>query len=467
VPVQYGGEAGPDLQDVANMHGLSPEEVIRLHTGRTYRVHFLGFLPGFAYLGKLHPNITTSRLAIPRTRVAAGSVGLAGGQTAVYPFASPGGWRIIGRTSLPVWDPFSDTPIRFAAGDTVRFAPSAYQPAVDEHRPAPITTSRPVLEVLDTVGLTTVQDLGRPGLAHLGVARGGVFDAPAAMRANSLVGNPPDAAVLELTWQGPTFRVLRTVTIALSGADLGCRVGNVLIPSDLSWFVRRGSILRFSPTGRSGVRGYLALAGGIDVPVILGSRSTSLQAHFGGFGGRPLETGDIIGVGEDAADSGLLAGKYWPGKTRPMPHGQVTIRFLRYQGRGAARLALPAFQAETFELTDHSDRMGSRFRSVGGVPLPTSSRELISFGVVRGAIQLPPSGNPVVLNVEHQTTGGYPLLGVVAKVDLPLLAQLPPGTAVRFIAITREEACEAQHKVSRELAEGLRRLGQVPPAGQT
>ena len=124
VPVQYGGDMGPDFDDVARLHGLAPAELVRLHTGRSYRVYFLGFLPGFGYLGTLPAKLATPRLPTPRARVPAGSVGLAGLQTAIYPLSSPGGWRIIGHTSLPVWDPLAKEPSRFAAGDSVRFVES-------------------------------------------------------------------------------------------------------------------------------------------------------------------------------------------------------------------------------------------------------------------------------------------------------------------------------------------------------
>lgn len=461
IPVQYGGEACPDLLDVAELHGLTPQEVVRLHTSRVYKVAFLGFLPGFAYMGRLSPMIATPRLATPRTRVSGGSVGIAGAQTGIYPFASPGGWRIIGRTSLPIWNPAEEPPARFAPGDTVQFAQSDYEPAVAESVVSTPTPARPAFEVLSAGGFSTVQDLGRPGLAHLGVGRGGVFDASAAIRANALVGNEQSAALLEMTWSGPTLRALRNITIALNGADLECRAGGALIPPGLSWFVRSGIELRFSRThsGRGGVRAYLAASGGFDVPPLLGSRSTSIQAHFGGYGGRALQAGDVLGVGQTRYDDALVAGKYWPGKTAPITTGNITLRFMPYEGRGRVALgALREFTERVWILGEQADRMGFRFRAEAGQPLTGRRAELVSFGVVRGAIQLPPDGNPVVLNVDHQTTGGYPLVGVVAEVDWPLLAQLSPGARVRFVRITVEEARASALKTRQELRAGVRLL---------
>jgi KipI family sensor histidine kinase inhibitor len=461
VPVQYGGEMGPDFDDVSTRHDLAPAELIRLHTGRAYRVYFIGFLPGFGYLGTLPRKLATPRLDSPRARVLAGSVGIAGHQTAVYPLSSPGGWRIIGHTSITVWDPHADKPARFAPGDQVRFVQSAHEPAdgVSEQRASP--PARPAFQVIAAPGITTVQDLGRPGLAHLGIAQGGVFDAPAAIRANSLVGNEPGAALLEMTWSGPTLLVLKNATIALDGADLECRVDGAPVPPGLSWFVRRGSTLRFSRAhpGRGGVRAYLAVAGGIDVPTVLGARSTSLQAHFGGLQGRPLQVSDLLGTGGENQDIGLLAGKYWLGLTAVLPENEVAIRYITYRGRGeVAAAARRLFASNRFVLTDQADRMGFRFRAESGLALPASSGELLSFGVVRGAIQLPPNGSPVVLNVDHQTTGGYPLLGVVIQADWPLLAQLTPGTHVTFREVSMEDAEAARRKAAKDLDDGLRLL---------
>jgi KipI family sensor histidine kinase inhibitor len=468
IPVQYGGEGGSDLDEVARIHGLSADDVIKIHSGRDYRVNFLGFLPGFAYLGTVSSRIVTPRLSTPRARINAGSLGIAGGQTAIYPFASPGGWRIIGRTSLPVWDTDAQAPARFLPGDVVRFVPSAYEPPLQEYRAEPAQPRLPAFEVVTEAGVSMVQDLGRPKLAHLGVSQGGAFDALAAVRANALAGNPPEAPVLEMTWTGPTLRALRNLTIALDGADFECRVDGALVPTGLSWFIRRGSEIRFSRghPGRGGVRGYLAVSGGIDAPKVLGSSSTSTLAHFGGYAGRPLKVGDILGVGQNPGDLALTAGKYWLGKTLRIATGNVALRFVPFRGRGEAiAAARRAFTERDFVLTDRADRMGYVFRPTDGEALPKGGRELISFGVVRGAIQLPPDGNPVVLNVDHQTTGGYPLLGVVIRADWAVLAQMAPGAKAHFVEVTIDEARTAYSRDLHDLDWGLRLLGQQLPSG--
>jgi antagonist of KipI len=442
IPVRYGDEYGPDLASVAEMHSLTPNELVRLHSKRVYKVAFLGFLPGFAYMGRLARRIASPRMPVPRQRVAGGSVGLAGFQTGIYPFASPGGWQIIGRTGVQVWDPTRAKPALFSPGDTVRFVFSRDIPTPEIRTQIVNPPKSPAFEVLDTGGLTTLQDTGREGLAHLGVGIGGAFDASAAWRANALVGNHPGAAVLEMTWTGPTMRALSNITIALDGGDFHCVAGSRPVPLRLSWFVRAGTVLRFTPgPQKTGMRGYLAVAGGFDAPLVLGSRSTSMLAGFGGIGGRALQAGDILGVVDVVAAPVSVAGHIWPPAVDYISHRFNILRFVPFKGRQAALpKAFRAFVTRRWVLTEQADRMGCRFRSEDGGALPVREEELASFGVVRGAIQLPPGGAPVVLGVDHQTTGGYPLLGVVIEADLPILAQLAPGATVRFVPGSVEEA---------------------------
>jgi biotin-dependent carboxylase-like uncharacterized protein len=383
---------------------------------------------------------------------------MAGFQTGIYPFASPGGWRIIGRTGVPIWDPRSARPALFAPGDTVQFVESHSEPGPPEFRADIFQPARPAFEVVQAGGICLIQDLGRTGLMHLGVGQSGAFDTFAAQRANVLVGNDPGAAVLEIALGGPELRVIRNVTIALDGADFHCRADGMLIPPRLSWFARAGTTLRFG-TGSSpvneGMRAYLAVAGGFDVPELLGSRSTSLLAGFGGLGGRALRSGDVLGVGASRTLPGIVAGRYWPGMLRDISHRDITVRFIPFKGFQGAQLgALHQFTETTWLITEQSDRMGLRLRSIVGTSLPASSTELASFGVVPGAIQLPPAGQPVVLGPDCQTTGGYPLLGVVISADMPLLAQAVRGAHVNFVSIGLEEARAARQLAQAELSLG-------------
>lgn len=459
IPVSYGGESGPDLADVATLHGLTPGEVVALHTAPLYRVYFLGFMPGFPYMGGLDPRIATPRLPAPRVRVPVGSVGIAGEQTGVYPFDSPGGWRLIGRTAVPMWDSGRDSPTFLLPGDHVRFRQTAelvlLAPPL-ESVDSSLSGGVPTFEVIQPGGLTLVQDLGRPGYAHLGLSAGGAMDPQAPGLANRLVGNPAGHATLELTWSGPTLRAIRTTVIALAGADMGCTVDDRSVPPGISWLVRAGSIVRFgkAATDAGGMRAYLAVAGGISVPVVLGSRSTYLPARIGGLYGRALRTGDTLKVGEVRRSMAELAGKLAPASTTTIiSHTDAVLRFVRYRGEGAAtNAAIDHLLATTFTVSEASDRMGTRLvpaeRGTGG----EAEGEVVSFGVVRGAIQLPPGGVPLVLGADHQTTGGYPLVGVMARVDWPVLAGLRPGQAVRLTEIDREEARRAYAERRRELA---------------
>lgn len=463
IPVQYGGDEGPDLRVVAGSAKMSAHEVVVAHTGRLYRVYFLGFMPGFAYMGTLPKKLETPRLSTPRVRVPAGSVGLASAQTGIYPLASPGGWKIVGRTGRRVWDHASREPALFAPGDSVQFVESTMEPEPEVGNTHPTRSQRPAFEVTAPGAFTTVQDLGRPGYADIGLSAGGVMDRAAATRANALVGNRPNAALLEITLTGPTLQALQNVTVAVEGADLGCRIDGIAVPPGLSWLVRTGTILRFSQTSPShgGARAYLAVAGGIEVPKALGSRSTYLPAGFGGFGGRALRQGDLLEVGEMGYPPGEVAGRFWLGRPELEVGGgrENRVRFVRFRGAGApSAKVFAAFTEALWYMSRDSDRMGTRFERADGLPAPTSEKDLVSFGVVRGAIQLPPDGNPVVLGADHQTTGGYPLIGVVAQADWPILGQLKAGDMLRFVEVGLEEARHAWRLAQLGLQKGMNDL---------
>lgn len=459
IPVQYGGEAGPDLEELAAEEKIKPADIISAHTRKPFRVAFLGFLPGFAYMGKLPRRKPVPRLATPRTRVPAGSVGMAGFQTGIYPFASPGGWRIIGRTGLSIWNPYAASPARFEPGDSVQFVESKYEPEPVEHIAAYTPPQRPAMEVVQPGGISTIQDAGRHGLMHLGVGGSGLFDRAAAARANALVGNPPGASVLEMTLGGPEFRVTRNVTIAMDGADFQLRADSALVPQRLSWFARIGTTLRLatgSTATNRGMRAYLAVSGGFDVPAVLGSRSTSLLAGFGGFQGRVMRAGDVLGVGETHEMPQTVAGRYWLGKISDISPRDITLRFVPYNGLEAASPeALSQFSETLYLLTEKSDRMGLRLQSLDGSSLPSVGTELASFGVVPGTIQLPPAGQPVVLGPDCQTTGGYPILGGVISSDLSLLAYAVPRANIRFRAVTVDEARTIARQSQAELMSGM------------
>ncbi|HET6626050.1 MAG TPA: biotin-dependent carboxyltransferase family protein [Nocardioidaceae bacterium] len=279
-----------------------------------------------------------------------------------------------------------------------------------------------LLTVLDPGPLTTVQDRGRPGWAHLGVPRSGALDLPAASLANRLVGNPDDAAVLETTLGGVSLHASTAMTVAVTGADAPVTVDGRSRALAEPVALHAGQALTVGRT-RSGLRSYVAVAGGIAVPTELGSRSTDVLS---GIGPAALSVGQELPVGEPVGRPHGVDVSVVP---RPRP--SVTLRFR--PGPRADWFTAPALETLTrsaYATSPDSNRVGLRLT---GPELERSRpEELPSEGLVLGAIQVPASGQPLVFLNDHPTTGGYPVLGVVVAHDLPVCAQLRPGDQVRF-----------------------------------
>ena len=438
VPTVYGGEGGPDLAALARERGLSEADFVGLHAGGSYTVFMLGFTPGFAYLGPLPEVLESPRHATPRVRVPAGSVAIAGRQTGIYPVASPGGWQLVGRTSLRLFDPFRAEPALFAPGDRVCFRPVAELPPIEPASAVPSPPAARVVEVLEPGLLTTVQDAGRAGYRRVGVSGAGPMDAHAHAVANRAVGNPAGAAALECTMTGPALAFLAPLRFAVTGADLGAvleraDLGAWPVPRGACVLARPGNVLRFAGR-RSGCRAYVALQGGIDVPAVLGSRATALQSGFGGLQGRPLAAGDPIAVLSTAGAGG---------EARELPaerHARsAAVRVvLGPQADHFDAETIARFLASPWRVSPTSDRVGCRLE---GEPLRHAGpAEILSDGMVPGSIQVPPDGRPIVMTADGPTTGGYPKIATVLTTDLPLLAQLVPGEGdVRFEAVRVED----------------------------
>ncbi len=440
MPVRYGGQDGPDLEEVARLHDLAPEQVVRLHSGREYEVYCVGFSPGFAYLGGLPPELHTPRLGTPRKLVPAGSVGIGGQQTGVYPIPTPGGWRLLGRTSFTLFDVNADPPCPVQAGDRVLFeAVEELEPGENTRmRAAEQPSGRPALEALAPGLFTTVQDLGRWGYQASGVSVSGAMD-PAALRAaNALVGNEPGAAALEITLLGPSLRALEACTVAVAGAELEVRLNGRPAPTVLE--LRRGDELELGRVTR-GARAYLALAGGIQVPVVLGSCSTYTRAGFGGLEGRVLQAGDVLHMGE-RDDAAVV--RHDTGDTHvPLPRGdEVTVRVvLGPQDNHFSAETIAEFLSVPFRVSSDADRMGYR---LADHPLKHSGpAEIVSDGVVLGSIQVPPHGNPIVMLADRPSVGGYPKIATVISADVRLVAQCRPGMRLRFRQVSAAEARQA------------------------
>jgi KipI family sensor histidine kinase inhibitor len=444
-PVVYDG---PDLAEVARLTGLSPAEVVGRHAAGDYTVGWLGFSPGFGYLTGLDPVLATvPRLAEPRLRVPAGAVAIAGGLAAVYSTASPGGWRLLGRTSAVLWDPQRDPPARLAPGMRVRFRPVGSLPATPAAPGEPAASGRPaapapgpVIEVTRPGPLATVQDLGRPGFGHLGVPHSGAADPASLRRANRLAGNPDAAAGLEFTLGRAALRFPDGAWVAVTGAPAAVTLsapGGAAgaaprdVPHGTAFGVPAGGQVRVGAPG-TGLRSYLAVRGGIDVPPVLGSRSADLRS---GLGPPPLRAGDVLPVGAPAPTLGAAA----PGAATVMPTREPAVLQVIPGPRDDwfAPGALQALCGGTYAVTPASDRTGLRLD--GPALRRAHAGELPSEGVVTGALQVPPGGGPILLLPDHPVTGGYPVIAVVVSADLGLAGQLRPGTRLRF-ALSRGSA---------------------------
>lgn len=428
IPVVYGGEHGPDLDEVAKTTGMTPDDVIERHRSGTYQVGAIGFAPGFAFLIGLAPELAVPRRTTPRTLVPAGSVGIGGNQTGIYSLPTPGGWSLIGRTSLAMFDPDREPPSLLMAGDRVRFeqvSAEAFEGTRDRSsREAAGRSFHDAIEVV-TPGLqTTVQDLGRPGYGQTGVAPGGAVDRAALVAGNRLLGSPDNAAELEITLVGPTLRFLKPGRISLTGGELGATLNDFLMPAGSTRVVGPGDELRFGPHHfNSGARAYLCVAGGIEVPERMGSRSTDLSARFGGFEGRALLAGDRLRTGSLPRLATVATGRI----------ASITKVFRVMEGPQRDRFGdetWESFLTEEFTVSPSSNRMGIRLD--GPRIVPEGGADIISEGMVTGAIQVTGEGQPIVMLPARATIGGYPKIAVVIAADLDALGQLRPGDRIRF-----------------------------------
>jgi antagonist of KipI len=308
------------------------------------------------------------------------------------------------------------------------------------------------ISVLKSGLLTTVQDLGRFGYQKEGLVVSGVLDAVALRTASLLVGNPATVAGLELTLRGPVLRFETDALLALTGADLAATIAGQPMPRGRPVAVRAGTVLTFG-TPRASGRAWLAVAGGVAVPPVLGSRATYLRAALGGLAGRALQAGDELPMGEwsaagrrvfesllPAASAGWAAARWClPTQHLASPGAPLVVRALpgpEYEQ--FASESQRAFWAETFTVTTEADRMGAR---LSGPPLArVAATELLSSAVTFGTVQVPAGGQPIVLLADCQTTGGYPRLAQVITADLGRLAQALPGARLRFQLVGLAEA---------------------------
>ncbi len=412
IPVRYDGE---DLPEVARATGLSVEEVIRLHSAPIYRVYALGFTPGFPFLAPVDPRLRLPRKTHPRPRVPAHSLAMAGPQTGIYPLPSPGGWHLLGTALLPVYDPHRPEPFLLRPGDRVQFRP-AQGPTPPEPLPLDLLPPEPrfpAFRVEEPGLLDLVVDGGRFRAGHLGLARSGPLDPRSASLANRLVGNPPGAPLLEMAHRGPVLLALRDLVAAFAGYGLVPLLEGEEIPPAQSFFWPKGRLLRFQPKGK-GVRGYLALAGGLEARPFLGSASPDLRGRIG----RPLRSGDVLGLAEPRPVR--------PGRAFPQPPLPRAFRLRLLPGPQYTPEAWAAFLSGAFRVV-RVDRMGVE---LWGPEVPGG--EGLSEATPLGGVQVPPSGRPLVLLADKGSLGGYAKPVRVDPRDLWLLGQAWPGLEIQF-----------------------------------
>jgi antagonist of KipI len=312
--------------------------------------------------------------------------------------------------------------------------------------PAPV----PLLRVEEPGAFALIQDLGRPGRRAAGVTPSGAMDRFALAAANLLVGNAEGAGALECALAGPSLVALSSCLLALTGADFQPLLNGQPAPGWTGLFLTEGDRLTFAGR-RGGARVYLAVSGGLAGDRWLGSVATHLLVGRGGLHGRPLKAGDELFAALPASRP-LVAGRTLPEPARPPYAAEPVISAV--VGPHARRLSATSrrgFYRERWTVGRDADRMGYR---LDGPKLEIQGPELVSFGLAMGCIQVPPSGQPIVLMAEHQTAGGYPVVAGVARADLPLLAQLLPGDHLRF----REVSVQAAQEEWRRLRAGLETL---------
>ena len=318
--------------------------------------------------------------------------------------------------------------------------------------------SVPALEIAEPGMFTTVQDRGRYGFQRFGVPVSGALDEFALRFANALVGNDDGAAGLEMTVVGPTVRFLVDTWVAVTGADLSPMLDGNELPRWRAVRVTEGSVLTF-PDMRDGVRAYLAVAGGIDVPLVMGSRSTNVKARFGGYEGRPLKKGDVLSMLPPGPEG------------KPAPHGAPQDFSVPTYGESHEIRVILGPQSESFgpegiatllessyEISLDSDRMG--YRLEGPIINHDKGPDIVSDGNPPGAVQVPGDGIPTILLADRGTTGGYTKIATVITVDLGRLAQALPGQTVTFKEVEIEEA----HKLLREQEALLTAIASSAPA---
>ncbi len=440
IPVRYDGE---DLAEVAGILCMSVEDVIRLHGESDYVAAFTGFAPGFAYLSGGDPRLTVPRRKSPRTKVPAGAVGLAGEFSGIYPKTSPGGWQLIGTTPLAMFDIDRTPASLLQPGSRIKFRDMA-QDAAYEIKPFGKAAEKPVkasvedvasaIEII-SVGLPVVfQDLGRAGQASQGISISGAADRASFKAANRLVGNPANIPALEITLGGLAFRMRGQGVMAVTGATTAISItdanGTKTSAAHHSAIALDDGDVVSLGVPAAGMRSYLAMRGGLAIAPVLGSAATDTLAQIGP---AALVAGDIVAL--LPAPANALVSSEEPAFALPTATETVVLDVVMGPRTDwFTENAVESFLSQEWSVTPQSSRVGIR---LSGDALERANHgELPSEATVRGALQVPASGQPVLFLADHPLTGGYPVIANVAGYHLDLAGQIPVGAKIRFNAIT-------------------------------
>lgn len=318
-----------------------------------------------------------------------------------------------------------------------------------------------MITVLKKGMLTTVQDLGRTGFQRYGMPSSGAMDEFSLRLANVLAGNGQDEAAIEFTFMGPTLKFEEETVFAVTGGDFDLRLNGEAVPMNKALTARAGDELACG-MAKAGMRGYIAFAGGLDLPLVMGSRSTGLKAKIGGLDGRALSDGDTLSLRNAAFVPANLEKRTAPERLlRKFPE-TLTVHFtFGPQDDLFSKEGRQVFETGKYTLSQQSDRMGFRMEGPAVEKAEGTDGNIISDGICFGAIQVT-NGQPIVMMADRQTTGGYPKIGCVVRADLPDLAQRRPGEAVRFHSVSPAGAQQQYTRYLKELNKLAAKLDTVP-----
>ena len=458
VPVCYDPELAPDLEDFLKAKNLNLSQLIKAHTTREYPLYFYGFQPGFMYLGGLNPDLHHPRKSVPAQSVPAGSVAIGGAQTGIYPNNAPGGWHVIGRCPLILFDPLEPEPCLAKPGDLIKFVPinnDEFQVYLSESQTASHkarTQQRAKIkfgqiEVLKSGIYSSIQDAGRFGHAALGVPQSGAIDQESYRLANELLGNGADFAAVEITFGGAALKFQSATIIAITGADYSPAINQLKIAMNEPIAVNSGDILSFGQRNW-GVRSYLGVLGGVQSPKIMDSRSQyqTITPEF------TLTKGTLIPIPLiDIKDRSIL--KTHGSEINKDDQIKAMVQSRANLGDSSSIMGTKAYETDqslelevligpeyhrlqkqekdklrgTFTL-GRNDRMGYLLQE----KVSNKLQGIHTSGVLPGTVQLTPGGQIIILMNDGQTTGGYPRIFQLTDKAKALLSQCAQGQKIKF-----------------------------------